>query len=89
MNDFQNSLSTSLTVNHVKLGALPGGSDTQATFMNIDQLFPNATAAEQIKKYCLMQDTNGINHLNSRLRIFIRISNLNKITIEDDKIIVD
>ena len=49
MNDFQNSLSTNLIVNYVKIGVLPGKADNQATFMNKDQLLPTATPAEQIK----------------------------------------
>ena len=88
MNDFNNSLSTSLTVNYVKLGSLPGGSDSQATIMNKEQYFPNATLADQIKKYCLMQDTNGISYLNSPLRIFMRINNESKMLIENNKIVV-
>ena len=88
VNDFNNSLSTGLVVNYVKLGALPGGSDSQATFMNKEQYFPNATLADQIKKYCLMQDTNGISYLNSPLRIFMKINNESKMVIEEDEIVV-
>ena len=36
-----------------------------------------------------MQDVNGLSHLNSPTKIFIRINNLDKMTIENDKIIVD
>ena len=89
MNDFENSLSTGLIVKYVRLAGLPGGDDSQATFMNKDQYFPNATLDEQIKKYCVMQDVNGLSHLNSPTKILIRIANVDKMTIENDKIIVN
>ena len=77
--DFQNSLSTNLTVNYVKIGNLPGGNNNQATFINKDQFFPLESATNQLKRYCLMQDVNGYSYLNSPIKMYIRINNLNKI----------
>ena len=41
--------SSKLTINHARIGKLPGGNDDQGTSMNQDQLFPLESAAEQIK----------------------------------------
>ena len=65
--------STYLNVNYARLAGLPGGDDSQATFMNKDQYFPNETLAEQIKKYCVMQDINGISHLNSPTKFILEL----------------
>ena len=35
-----------------------------------------------------MQDVTGISHLNSLIKIYIRIKNLDKISIEDDNVTV-
>ena len=73
----------------MKIGNLPGESNDLATFINENQFFPLEIPAQQLERYCLMQDINGISHLNSPIRIFIRINNLDKIKIEDDNVTVN
>ena len=68
--------STGLRVQHARIGTLPGGNADQTTFMNKEQKYNSIGYpgdAEQIKKYCLMQDVNGISHLNSPIKTLIRI----------------
>ena len=80
---------SSLKVQHVRIGTLPGGNDNQATFMNKEQKYNSIGYpgdAEQIKTYCLMQDVNGISHLNSPIKTLIRIENEDKMEIVKNKI---
>ena len=79
--------SPKLNVDYAKLGGLSSGDDTQAKFMNKDHYFPNESRDEQIKIFCVMQDVNGISHLNSPIKNFIGVNNLDEIEIEDDSVI--
>ena len=54
--------------------------------MNKDQYTPDESLDEQIKNYCVMQDVTGLSHLNSPTKTLIRIANVDKMVIEDNKI---
>ena len=88
VNDFQNSLNSEIIVSAVKIGFLngsPTGGADQATFMNSTQIFPGIDPNTQIQKYCLMQDRLGYSYLNSPQEVWMRIKNVNKIILEDNK----
>ena len=88
VNDFQNSLDSEIIVSAVKIGFLngsPTGGADQATFMNSTQIFPGIDPNTQIQKYCLMQDRLGYSYLNSPQEVWMRIKNVNKIILEDNK----